>query len=840
MKLTFDSCCSPIERHKCADRPDFKNGASFSGSNDASHREVKAGPLQYPIDITTETNSTFSDGLCALLNSNGVTTSLTVYVTGDNLGNLRYVFPDCAFQYLADVTVLELSYVIVQPNASTSDSSWIRLASSLSSAATSLGLFHSRMVDLSGDDTVIVWDTLFAALPSANRLQIDHMILKAGLPPQLPERFNYFTVASTDLSGSLPDSFLGQFSASTTVVEFYLTLYDNKLVGALPSNFLGDLPQTLVTSIGIDLSANGFSSDIPFTTFAGNWTAMEHFQISLQNNQFTGLVANALQSTSFGGALNALTLTFNNNKFSGSLPTSWFFDSVPSSGLAYDLDISNNQIAGAIMSSTFSILYPGVLTSVKYNIRGNAIESSLPLGLFEGLSNALHVDIDFSSNRMDGTISTDLFLPLPWNTLVTFTLDAHNNSFYGDIPSNLCNYSRTNALEVLNVDFSSNPYLTGSIPSSFWESLLPAQSGGYSVPTTIASISFANSGLTGALEFPNFSLRKKRTHLYVDASYNSFDTLTFVPGSQVGFFNLTVSGNTALNGTLPDALFQPTSTLSSLLAANTLLHFDMPHVEQWTPVSITELDLSGTNIDFCSGNRTTWNPSPALVYCNLTHTNAGLCSDLFPQCHVSAIVSPTSPTSPTSGCAAATRPSLEFQCVGSTWTFFGTITTPVLTIPAGATQTVIEGNVTSTSVVINGLGSTIIVHGCATNLSLITVTLTPEELKQIGNNPVTQALISVNASECGNLNTVAVTTHVKGKSCRKVASKSFEKDGTLSGVFTVNSSGCNTWWIVLVSVVGGIILLVIIIAVAVSCIKARLFKKASKHLTSNAKKAVLK
>jgi predicted outer membrane repeat protein len=161
----------------------------------------------------------------------------------------------------------------------------------------------------------------------------------------------------------------------------------------------------------------------------------------------------------------------------------------------------------------------------------------------------------------------------------------------------------------------------------------------------------------------------------------------------------------------------------------------------------------------------------------------------------------------------------SWVCVDGTWTSNGTITGETITIPG--TQVVVDGNFTVPgSVVFDGLGSSIVVvGGCAHIGGSIVVELTEEELEQLAKESRTVALISQNSS-CPSLSSSYVDGRLSSKSCRKIESTtSEEKNGSQSSLvamFKVNSSGCNVKWIILGSVLGGVLLLIVIIMLVVT------------------------
>lgn len=177
---------------------------------------------------------------------------------------------------------------------------------------------------------------------------------------------------------------------------------------------------------------------------------------------------------------------------------------------------------------------------------------------------------------------------------------------------------------------------------------------------------------------------------------------------------------------------------------------------------------------------------------------------------------PIAPPSPTpASCAMNTRPSEQFICQNGAWISNATVTAPVLTIPAGATQTIVNGSLESSQLIFQGLGSTVTVTGCANNLSRVSLEISAEELKKIGSKGLRQTLLTYSGSDdsCNNLDIVQLNSAVKGSSCRDLKVEKTTSNGQLSALFTVNSSRCNTWWIILASVLAGAVVIFCIVMV---------------------------
>jgi hypothetical protein len=90
------------------------------------------------------------------------------------------------------------------------------------------------------------------------------------------------------------------------------------------------------------------------------------------------------------------------------------------------------------------------------------------------------------------------------------------------------------------------------------------------------------------------------------------------------------------------------------------------------------------------------------------------------------------------------------------------------------------------------------------------VNLSSDEISLIESSPRKVNLIH---SSCSVTSTAL---HVSGarpqRKCKKLQSKTFQNDRTLQALFEINSTGCRTWWIVLVSVLSSLVLLGIIVA----------------------------
>jgi hypothetical protein len=106
--------------------------------------------------------------------------------------------------------------------------------------------------------------------------------------------------------------------------------------------------------------------------------------------------------------------------------------------------------------------------------------------------------------------------------------------------------------------------------------------------------------------------------------------------------------------------------------------------------------------------------------------------------------------------------------------------------------------------------------------SEIIITLTEEQMKQLGSESGTEKVL-ITASDEGclggvDLNDVKASARPSKKSCKRVETErgSQSNQNTLALIFKLDSSRCNMWWIILVSVLGGIILIVIVIIAVIA------------------------
>ena len=428
--------------------------------------------------------------------------------------------------------------------------------------------------------------------------------------------------------------------------------------------------------------------------------------------------------------------------------------------------------------------------------------------------------LDLSDNLLQGTIPNDFWSFFP--NLEDVSLARNGLSSYTALPS-------TSKLIKLNLA----------------ENLMTA----FNPPFDSAAVEYFN------LQDINFS--SQRGTLQPFTAMLSFE---LIPNS----VRIDISGNPMLTGSLPDLLLGRTTTLrffnangcgftGTLPFALNVASFDLRlkgnpiggtfpssyHTYDWS-----YLDLSDTDVDFCS------NLPPALTACNVTSPQVCSCADSWAACTTGCLApngavpltatpeattapietSPppvegttpptTSPqTIPTPVTPTCPPPPPGFSCIGGKLVANASIDTPSLTIPGGSTVE-INGNLSTTILVFKGLGSTISLSGCANISEGITITFTEsdvEKLGESGNKTSIQTLLYQDPSlNCTSLKTVSLSTRQEKSGCKKVKSVKSANDSTFGAVFTLDSSSCNVWWIVLVSVLGGVILIGLVFGLLVA------------------------
>lgn len=542
----------------------------------------------------------------------------------------------------------------------------------------------------------------------------------------------------------------------------------------------------------------GLTGAVPSGIFTGSDSAARTIDLS-----FNAL--SALSSTAaVPPGLFSLTLNLAQNQFSGAFPSKLFDLGLPDASI-FELDLSGNRFDSSLSGILPDRMFTNnVLTIVSISVQGNAFTGSIPTW-FSGMGSGL-TDFVFRAhdNALSGEIPFNLLSSIDFTRDFTgkFVLSLGGNQLVGSISPLLTTGMSPFSASSYTLNFSSNA-LNASLPQSLTTGLNLSQ-------TICLDLNISSTNLTGILSSTlNTPLPNILLHLY--AASTSLNYLDLFGGLSARIRELDISNSNEITGTLPFQLFSENSVIRRLKAFNTSLTGTMPDMSYDRTSLIEEIDLRHTLIDFCSTPRTNYSADYEIATCNFGGTNASMCPQYYPD---NCLQPPPVPPSPP---ATTIPPPSTLACSNGSCSFNGTFTQPTLVIPPGIKVTSVNGNITSSNIVLP-VGSTIVVNGgCLSNLSVITIEFTDEDLKRLGKK-LLQDLVSINGSTgvgagCVDLGQVSIQSKVKGSSCRKVNVESVPSTDQLSALFTIDSSACNTWWIILVAVLASIVVLGVIVMV---------------------------
>ena len=804
----------------------------LDGLDSSSKRAHFTNPAT-TISISIPAGSTDSDATALICNS-GLNVNTTDLDLTTNSQSDFYLTANCIASQAPNLLTASLRNIIV--------GNWSHFPSSLTSFdCTSCRLTSATVSQEStgylsaGGD--IDWDFLRAHFPVIASFGFISSRLMA-LPSTLPPTLQGFSVRDNGTPlGNIPESLYSLFTSVPSIFYLSLTITNSGLNGTIPAALFTPLSNTLITQMSVSLISNALSGSIPETLFqpfavptglrtfsfyvnmnslSGTIPAglfpkglvlpgtTSSFLFGMSNNRITGplpelLLArlNGIYQVSFFGA---------NNRITGPLPNMLLNNTWVASQGQLDLSLSGNNINGTIpetfLSSSFPTQYAATMLAISISLDGNQLVGTIPSNFFVA-QNSKRRDAssaELGSRDAKGEESSSSYFAEVRVPTQQISLGLAINQLTGSLPGDIFVGAVQSGCTV-SLDVSSNA-LSGSLSDL-----------AVTLPTIGSfSLNVRNNSISGS---PPVNCNSLSPVLYRMSLNQLNGTISSKDLAGCTSLTLDVAQNPNLSGTIPPELFN-LQTLT-FLASHTGLNGTIP--KNLTIFSGT-IDLSASDVDFCTSPWDVAHLGLETYNCILDSTSAACECPMAYQACSHYCPPPSDPVTPVSEplpqeCPTNTRPSEEFVCVDGVWTAPFT-TTPILTIPSGAGTVVVDGNVTSTSIVINGVGSNIVIRGCAANLTMVTVTLTQEQLKELGSSKTLQNLVTLsNASACDtNLNGLALDTQVS-HGCRKVKTeKVVSSDGnTFGAYFTVNSSGCNTWWIILVSVVCGVIVLGVVAAI---------------------------
>ena len=637
---------------------------------------------------------------------------------------------------------------------------------------------HGPMLDDGFNESgQLDWDEVFSLLPSISSLTLNGN-LPGPLPEALPWQMVKFSLDSVGLFGTIPSTLFILLNSSS--LEFSVS--NNSISGNIPSSLFSAMAPRPMQSFIFNIGRNRLSGSLP-PDLLQPLTGLHDFIFDASHNELSGPLPTTLLRSNFMAA-------------------SVYGD--------FALILSSNRLTGSISSSAFP----------------------------QAPVNRLTFKAD--SNLLSGSLPT--YVGKPWSS---FTLNLTNNELSGTFPPRLFIDNISYNLKHFSFLARSNR-LNGSIarPDSGFLTNMPS--------ALMTQIDVANNQLTGSVL--QACITSGEYHL--DMSHNQLSGSIMQEWNDCRVSSMNVASNPALTGPLPASLFGQT-WLTSFKAARTGISGSIPTI---TP-ALTMLDLSYTNnVIFCSAQSRNamahWSAATAST-CSFICTTASSCSSSYYMCNTACPPPPVAPApvvpppmpivpssepSSSSSCPSSTRPSPDFYCVNGQWYAPATVNVTTLVVPSGA-GTVIVNNISSSTIIFHDFTSKITIHGCTTNLTSIVIELSESDAKKLGKSPkelkrlLTLGSMSAANSSCSNFDKVKIITSVKGGGCSKVsASKSVVDEGsTLGAYFIVDSSGCNRWWIILVSIVSAVVVLSAIAAiVSYSIWKNRIEKK---HLAALAKSA---
>ena len=511
-------------------------------------------------------------------------------------------------------------------------------------------------------------------------------------------------LSSNEITGTIPANLFSAYSGSEKPIFHF---NNNRLSGPIPATLLANM-QAGLSEIDISFEGNALSGAIPSTLFTGspNVLNLVGMRVSFNQNQLSGSIPSSLLSATFPN-LQYVYLQFNGNKLDGSIPTALTSSMIADQFSTLWFSASSNQLTGSVPRLNEHVGQLTALSFFGFYFADNQLSGSLPSNLLvaELDSSYARVEWDLSGNSITGTIPSTL---LETDGIYEVDIYLDRNSLTGTLPANIIHNSSRVTLSLahnqlqaplqplslhnvfrLTLDLSSNAF-GGTLPTSFLSSLtadikrikLMNCSFTGSLPTIPASTAntyelfLDNNGFLGSHDFKTSFSQNSYLKLSVSNNYltGSIDLDTLAPvklwvrnnrlAGSINFYNaqaiyeLDISGNTGLTGTLPAQIFD---SIQILFANRTSLTGKFPSISGWA--FITDLDLSYTSIEFCSPGPLTPN-TRSLEYCQLQNTTATQCTFVYPSvCRYTdpPVVSnppatPSSPSSPSSSPTPANSP----------------------------------------------------------------------------------------------------------------------------------------------------------------------------------------
>ena len=664
-------------------------------------------------------------------------------------------------------------------------------------------------------------------------------------------------VTTLSVFGALSDSLVPYFTLPSCVYDISGTLTVLNL-GAWLVNGTASHPDPL-TLLGPMLAPNNTAFILSLVHLYGiqpnnlahvDWTDFvssylpNTVQITIAQTKFIGSLPASLPSS-------CLAFSAQSSSFSGTIPSTM----MPLGCSSMQLAIADSEVTGDIPNGFLANVGPNaafVISIVSNPYLNGTIGSNFLAG--PNLTSLVTLTLTLSSNpQLSGTIPNHLWgLPSPCNTnallvdvgstnisafsktflsaysfpqMTSFQFRTINSAIKGDLPSRIMPLSAPKLLTYTL--YNDGNVMGGTVPTAFIGNIA-SWTGGVS-PSTTVTLWLQNNQLTGIITFPAAPSQTLGSGPYTLIKFagqnNSFAYMNIQPTASRYLTDIEIGASSGSRGAIDNA-FSPSAIDSYLTVvdfANSSISGVMPDLNTMNTAKIQQLSLSNTQIDFCADtSRSPWTGSSALTTCKLDGTNAYLCPELYPNCELST----TAPTAPKT-CLNSTKPNDDFVCIGGIWVNLNSSTTPTLVIitapsTAGSSspEVLVLGNVTSSTIMYQGIGTTLVVGGCADNVSSISIELSDEDLKRIASSSgdFRQQLLAIQGDNCSDLSTLSISTSTTNSTCSTVSSSIQTTNGQLFALFSISSNSCTSKkeqrvWIIIVPVICGLVLLIVIIVV---------------------------
>lgn len=525
------------------------------------------------------------------------------------------------------------------------------------------------------------------------------------------------------------------------------------------------------------------------------------------------------------GCLANLTVLFISNStfLSTGLEPEWFFRELGATcPMLYEIRSSSNGWRGELPSDLFTNIFPNVEL---IELSHNQFVGSIP-----SLSNAVR-GLYLSNNFLESWPS----IPSQPTTSPLSVVWLANNALH-TIPSR-DSFRRMRLL--VSLILSDNPNLTGELPAPW-----PTQEyiDTHSVSDIYLMIYWAsNCAFNGTLpELPVFQTRLTSNGLNFMFSENRLTGTIPESWANFSFQSLALASNPGLHGSIPKRFGQyPSSSWLTLDLYNTSISGPLFNLQSANTRYSLNLRLHCSLVDTCSR---ALNPLPNgtafASSCYISHLHSHCSTELIGG--VSCSVINDTECRASLGQASNSCPGQhplpldKWKCIGNTWTVDGLelIDTPTITVRS---STVVNGNLSQLQqITFTGItGVRIEVTGCAQLPKKIVIVLTPTEYEQLRDGKKKVADL-IHSSQCSFGATNGVQVEISGpkkrRTCEKIMASIVSKGQTVQGVFQIDKSACNRWWVILVAVLGAVLIVVIIVVIVFIVLNSRREKKAMRAI----------